>query len=73
MPVQSEDARPADLRMGALLGRGASSRVRLAEHVPTGERLAVKTVCDEVGAARETRNLILSEISAVCDARCEQV
>lgn len=58
---------PKELRLGEVIGRGASSYVRRACHVPTNTVLALKTIniCD-----RGRRQQLTKEVKALYDANC---
>ena len=57
-----------DLEPGALIGRGASSRVYCAVHRPTGKPLALKVLQEDIESNRESRHMVLNEIKTVFGA-----
>jgi serine/threonine protein kinase len=57
-----------DLEPGALIGRGASSRVYCAVHRPTGKLLALKVLQEDIESSRESRHMVLNEIKTVFGA-----
>lgn len=61
---------PKELRIGEVIGRGASSCVRKAVHVPTGTAIALKTIniCD-----RGRRHQLTKEVRALYDANCSNM
>jgi len=58
---------PKELRLGEVIGRGASSYVQRAIHVPTGTLLALKSIniCD-----KGRRHQLTKEVKALYDAKC---
>lgn len=56
------------LEPGALIGRGASSRVYRAVHRPSGKSLALKVLQSDIEQNRESRHMVLNEIKVVFGA-----
>jgi serine/threonine protein kinase len=56
------------VEQGALIGRGASSRVYCAVHRPTGIRLALKVLQEDIERSREARHMVMNEIKVVYNA-----
>ena len=72
-PRRPVDGEVSNLRLehveaGALIGRGASSRVYSAVHRPTGTRLALKVLQADIERSREARHMVINEIKVVYDA-----
>ena len=55
------------------LGRGASSRVHLATHQPSGKPVAVKVLQPASGEDREARKMALNEVRMVFQARSDHL
>ena len=58
---------PKELKLGEIIGRGASSYVQRAKHVPTSTLIALKTIniCD-----KGRRHQLTKEVRALYDAKC---
>lgn len=58
---------PKELKLGEIIGRGASSYVQRAKHVPTGTLIALKSIniCD-----KGRRHQLAKEVKALYDAKC---
>ena len=61
------------LELGPQLGRGASAKVYLAMHRPTGKPVALKVLENELESNTESRRLLLNEIKLVYNARSDHL
>ena len=62
-----------DLEAGALIGRGASSRVYSAVHRPSGAPLVLKVLQTDIEHNRDSRHMVLNEIKTVFGAGSNQL
>ena len=65
---QVSDLRLESCELGAVIGRGASSRVYVAVHRPSGRRLALKVLQADIEQSAELRRMVINEIKVVYDA-----
>jgi len=65
--------RVEDLAFGQKLGRGASSKVYLAQHVPSGKLVAVKVLQSPPEEDSESRRLVMNEVRTVFEARSDHL
>eukprot|EP00965_Chrysotila_dentata_P120193 3974940-Pleurochrysis_carterae.AAC.2 len=75
-PLQAGEVstlRLEDLSQGEELGRGASSRVYLTTHKPTGKLLAVKVLFAQAVSDKESRQMVLNEVRTVFQARSDHL
>ena len=52
------DLRLEHVDLGALIGRGATSRVYVATHRPSGKHLALKVLQADIEGSRESRHMV---------------
>ena len=62
-----------ELQLGAVLGRGASSRVHYAVHIASGKPLAIKVLQGELEASEETRAMVLNEMKVIFNAQSDHL
>ena len=60
-----------DLDLRKVLGRGASSRVHLAMHRPTGKPLAIKVLNSDLESDTNARHMVLNEVKIAYDAHSD--